>query len=454
MDELAPINLQLGWPSPRLLPTVKLQQASITALSNPDLATAALLYGPDIGHGPLRKSIAAWLSDFYMPEAGRISEGRICITGGASQNLASILQVFTDPIYTRRIWMIEPTYFLACRIFEDSGFQGRLTGVPEDNEGLDVSFLEKAIEAVDHQTRPEEQSYKAGPRYPKLYKHIIYAVPTFSNPSAKTMSLARRIQLLQLARKFDALIITDDVYDFLRWPTDSKITNGYALPGPVPPRIVDLDRKLEGSGDWGNSVSNGSFSKLVGPGVRVGWAEGTEAFSSRLSIVGSTRSGGAPSQFTSVFIDDLLSTGDLQSHIASVLIPTYEKRYHVLMAAISKHLIPLGVKIDTGKPYESSLPTLGTESEGQEYQCFSGGFFIYITFPAELPPANVIAARALDNYALKIPYGTMFLAWGDKTKIENRNLIERSSRLTWAWHEENEIAEGVRRLAEVLKEFG
>ena len=122
----------------------------------------------------------------------------------------------------------------------------------------------------------------------KIYKHIIYAVPTFANPSAKIMSLARREALVRTAREFDALVITDDVYDFLQWPAalESQSMN---LETATQPRIVDVDRTLDGgtsragADGFGNSFSNGSFSKLVGPGVRCGWVEGTEQLAFALS---------------------------------------------------------------------------------------------------------------------------------------------------------------------------
>lgn len=117
----------------------------------------------------------------------------------------------------------------------------------------------------------------------KIYRHLIYAVPTFSNPSSKLMSLRRREQLVRIAREHDALIITDDVYDQLQWPNTS-ITGSWSLEEAVLPRIVDIDRFMEGGSDrngadgFGNAVSNGSFSKIAGPGCRTGWAEGTEKF--------------------------------------------------------------------------------------------------------------------------------------------------------------------------------
>lgn len=143
-----PINLLRGWPATSLLPTEQISVATRIALSNPNVSCPGLLYGPDPGFQPLRKEVSKWLSDFYSIPSAPDPE-RICITGGASQNLACILQVFTDPNITKRIWMVAPSYFLACRIFEDAGFGGRLRGVSEGEGGVDVESLEKMLKEAD-----------------------------------------------------------------------------------------------------------------------------------------------------------------------------------------------------------------------------------------------------------------------------------------------------------------
>ena len=101
------------------------------------------------------------------------------------------------------------------------------------------------------------------------------------------MSLQRRQQLVRVAREYDALVITDDVYDQLQWTASSKTSQ--SLDEAIEPRLVDVDRFLDGGDErpgadgYGNCVSNGSFSKIVGPGCRTGWAEGTPKFSYGLS---------------------------------------------------------------------------------------------------------------------------------------------------------------------------
>lgn len=129
-----------------------------------------------------------------------------------------------------------------------------------------------------------KKTFKPPRPWRKIYKHVIYLTPTFANPSMKVVSLRRRKQLVRLARRYDALIVSDDVYDFLQWSSRPETVLPNSEKAFVP-RVVDIDRYLDGGpiDEWGNTVSNGSFSKLIGPGVRTGWAEGTERFAYGLS---------------------------------------------------------------------------------------------------------------------------------------------------------------------------
>jgi DNA-binding transcriptional MocR family regulator len=315
-----PINLLRGWPSSTLLPTTLIKNAATAALSNPLIANDALSYGPDPGYEPARVAIAHWLSQSYKP-ASPITPDRLCITGGASQNLGSLLSVYTDPAYTRNIWIVAPAYFLAFGIFEDAGFAGKMRAVPEDGEGLDIAFLEREIgrsedvreehasnEPLTHGDTTQKGTnhsstqnvspshhpmYKPSRTHAKVYKHIIYCVPSFANPSSRTMSMRRRKELVKLARRYDALLVADDVYDFLQWPAEhdseetvdsSPLVDASSLRSQQEyfPRLIDIDRELDGGAEregadgFGNACSNGSFSKIAGPGVRCGWLEGTK----------------------------------------------------------------------------------------------------------------------------------------------------------------------------------
>ncbi|KAL5343053.1 pyridoxal phosphate-dependent transferase [Aspergillus crustosus] len=444
---LPPIDLSSGFPAPSLNPIPQLNNATNTVFSRPDIWHNGMIYGPDAGYEPLRENIAAWLSEFYyrhrdstvVDSGNAINADRICITGGASQNLACLLQVFTDPVVTRNVFVVEPAYFLSFRVFEDAGFHGRLRGVPEDEEGVDLGFLKEMLEMLerDGNSTEDQKPFKPPRPYRKLYRHVIYCVPTFSNPSGRIMSLARRRELVRLARKHDALIIADDVYDFVNWQADPS-SNTSAPPDSaftaILPRLVDIDRTLDGGpiNSFGNCVSNGSFSKLVGPGCRVGWAEGTPAFAYGLSQAGSSRSGGAPSHLMSTFINEMLHSPPgvhkptaLTTHIQHTLIPAYSRRYTILLAAILNHLVPLGISLPPSNKFN-----------------LSGGFFLWLELPDPLRSHDVVKAAREDGVIVgngavsALPEGN-----------DRRAKYEGFIRLCLAWADEERLEEGMRVLA-------
>ncbi|KAK7956917.1 aminotransferase [Apiospora aurea] len=449
-----PINLQTGWPSARLCASAAILDGAQQVLTSEAEAGPAMLYGPRIGHTALRESLATWLSTFYAQSmAGNpTTKDRIAISNGASGNLANILQKFADPLYTRAIFLAEPTYFLACPIMEDNGFRGKLRGVPEggpEHGGLDLGFLRQrlreteaeAVRTAAESGRADAPVLKAGPLYPKVFKYIIYVVPTFANPSGKTMAEQTRRELVLIARDFDALVISDDVYDYLRWPADPTGGGDDAL-SPLPSRLVDIDRGMDGYDEkWGNTLSNGSFSKIIGPGVRVGWADCAPGLAFELGEVGSSSSGGGPAHMSSTFVDKMLRSGALDKHIQTVLIPAYRRRYHTLMGCIAQLLAPLGVSV------ESSM----AEKEGST--ALAGGFFLYLRLPGDVPHARTVASVALREHGLRIAFGHLFVVAGDEGSIaraEGPGGISRCFRLCWAWHEEEELREGVQRLADTL----
>ncbi|KAI1407667.1 PLP-dependent transferase [Hypoxylon sp. FL1857] len=449
-----PINLLIGRPTPRLQAADKLAVASQAVLSQPEKSDFALTYGPDHGEDEIREHIGTWLSEKYRPASGPITHDRIIVTNGASGELAAILQKFTDPLYTRRVFLVEPAYFLAIQTFLDAGFGKKMQGVPEDDEGIDLEFLRRQLE--EEESANSDESLESGSSstkpavlgYGKLYRYALYVVPTLSNPTGKTMSMHHRRALVELARKYDILLITDDVYDFLAWPADDNIPYADL---EVPPRLVDIDRQMAGASEWGNAVSNGSFSKLVAPGLRVGWCEAMPNFIYGLSRAGATTSGGCQSQYTSFLIDHMLVSGMLEQHVQNVLIPTYRKRYKTLVNAIKTHLYPLEIKISTGLPYE----TYAKDDKGNRVRTFlAGGFFLYVNYPNEetFPTAAEIIHVGGDEYALKIAPGEIFVVKGDPESLKRADLTwNRGTRLCWAWNEEEILVEGIQRFAETIK---
>ncbi|KAH9872285.1 hypothetical protein IAQ61_005120 [Plenodomus lingam] len=430
------INLLRGWPNVSLLPTQLMAKATHNALQNPSVALPAMCYGPDAGDPRLRRNVASWLTKFYQP-AEPVNMDRICITGGASQNLACLLQSFTDPVYTRNVWIVAPAYMLSFRIFEDAGFHKKLRAVPEDEEGIDIDFLRREIRKSEEKANAEgnDKPHLKPPRpSDKSYKHVIYAVPTFSNPSFKTMSLRRREELVRLAREYDALVITDDVYDFLQWPS-GLTSKTSSLEKAALPRLVDLDRFLDGGAErdgadgFGNAVSNGSFSKICGPGLRTGWCEGSPKLSYGVSQTGSSRSGGSPSQLTACFVAEILESEELQRYVYDTLQPAYGSRYRRMVEAINTHLIPLGVRIPQ------------TDRE------VVGGYFIWMTLPLPLN-GSVLAQRAKEEENVVVAQGEIFQVPRD-TEYPG-TAFGNEVRVCFAWEDEDMLAEGIERLARVI----
>ena len=260
-------------------------------------------------------------------------------------------------------------------------------------------------------------------------------MPTFANPSGKIMSLARRKQLVALARRHDALLITDDVYDFLQWPSDPSSTEAPRKKALLP-RLVDIDRILphdqdvpEGTDDgFGHAVSNGSFSKIVGPGLRTGWAEGTPRLAYGLSQAGSTRSGGAPSQLAAAIVAEYLASGELSRAVAGTLVPAYAARYRTLTRAVERFLVPLGVQMATAS-----------------HEGVFGGYFIWLDLPKGLH-AETVAKEALSTKQLTLAPGPMFAVYGDEAAVD----LSRGVRLCFAWEDEEKMEDGMERLAKVI----
>lgn len=197
MMPLEPIDLFQGRPAPDLLPTEHLKNAAVKALSDKTVSDPGLGYGPDEGYFPLRQNIASWLSNFYRTQQP-IDAERFCITGGASQNLTSILTVFTDPLQTRMVWLVEPTYHLVFRTFEDAGFHDQMRGIPEDEEGMDANALERALELFQEEdnSTPDADKVRDSCSFQSaqtVYNNLNYndrKLPSPTNPTAKYTNMS------------------------------------------------------------------------------------------------------------------------------------------------------------------------------------------------------------------------------------------------------------------------
>ena len=365
--------IDLGWghPSPRLHPTDMLRRATDIVLA--DGAPIPLQYGATQGYGPLLHSLAEFLSaqDSYTSP---VSPQELFLTAGASQAIDHTTTLFTQTGDT--VFVEEPTYYLIQSIFEDHGL--KVVGVPTDNDGLRMDALEAML---------ADRSVPA----PKM----LYIIPTYQNPSGSVLPADRRSKLVELAQQHGFLVLADEVYNLLHYGK------------PPPPPIASFDTSEDGC-----VISLGSFSKILGPGLRTGWLQARPPLIQRFATAGLTISGGGLNHFTSTLVHAVLEQGMLQDNIA-ILRSTYGERVSAMTAALRKHL---GDVVDFTAP--------------------GGGYFFWLTFndstntDALLPIAQ--------EHGVNYRPGTAFSAQGAFT-----NAI----RLAFALYEPDMLAEGVQRIA-------
>ncbi|SGZ53117.1 CIC11C00000003139 [Sungouiella intermedia] len=380
-----------------------------------------LQYGTDPGNLEIRTDLVRWSNSKF----GRTNDSpdSVNLTGGASFGAANILTAISDPLVTKQVFLVSPTYFLINYAFIDAGFEGKMSAVRETPGGkyeIDLDGLESKLSELDAQfgldpvTDKEinivEDPTGRGPR--KQYRYAMYLVPTFSNPGGITYSYETRLKLIQIARKHDLLLISDDVYDYLSY--DGK-------PPVLKLNHIDEDTLPEG---WrfGNTVSNCSFSKIVAPGLRAGWQEtATPALAQQLATTGANKSGGAPSQLNSFVVHEFVASGTLDATI-SRFVETYKARADVLKAAVKKYL-PKNTKLYGG----------------------DGGYFLWVEIEG-LDVAESLEDLAKDHKVV-IPDGHNFEVTGDEL-----GWGKKCARLCVALLTEEEIEEGIRRWGEQLRE--
>ena len=365
--------IDLGWghPSPRLHPTDMLRRATDIVLA--DGAPIPLQYGATQGYGPLLHSLAEFLSaqDSYTSP---VSPQELFITAGASQAIDHTTTLFTQTGDT--VFVEEPTYYLIQSIFEDHGL--KVVGVPTDNDGLRMDALEAML---------ADRSVPA----PKM----LYVIPTYQNPSGSVLPADRRSKLVELAQQHGFLVLADEVYNLLHYGK------------PPPPPIASFD-----TSDDGCVISLGSFSKILGPGLRTGWLQARPPLIQRFATAGLTISGGGLNHFTSTLVHAVLEQGMLQDNIA-ILRSAYSERVSAMTAALRKHL---GDAVDFTAP--------------------GGGYFFWLTFNDGTNTDTLLPIA--QEHGVNYRPGAAFSA---------RGAFTNAIRLAFALYEPDLLAEGVRRLA-------
>ena len=308
------IDLGRGDPQFALLPLEMLHRAAQNRLTQKD--NAFLQYGAEQGDGYFRLALADFLSDGYGFD---VDPETLFITAGISSALDLLCTLFTK--WGDTVLVEEPSYFLALRIFADHGLQ--VVSLPTDASGL-------SIDGLDHVLRRHRPKF-------------LYLIPAFQNPSGHTLTEERRQRLLALAHEHNLLVIADEVYQLL----------SYTL---QPPRCFGAYTEHT------NVISLGSFSKILAPGLRLGWIQANANIIKQLAGCGLLDSGGGMNPFTSAIVRGVIETGDLKQNIA-LLVQVYAARVKAMDESLRRHLAPKVLK-------------------GQaEFVTPQGGYFFWVRLP-------------------------------------------------------------------------
>ncbi len=367
------IDLGVGQPNNAILPVDYIRRAAMVQFGE---SPEFLQYGAEWGDGHHRIALGDYLSEAYGTP---VAPEQLFSTNGNSQALEMLCTVMTEPGDV--VIVEEPTYFLAFQMFRDHGLELRC--VPLDAEGLVVEALIDEVAAIR----------AAGKRVA-----FVYTIPAFQNPTGITMSSQRRRDLVAAASADDVLIVADEVYHLLRY-----------APGPMP-------LPMSAYVDDAPILSIGTFSKILAPGMRLGWIHGSVERLAALADSGLILSGGGLNPVTSSLATAMIRMGWQQEYL-EWLRATFARRAATMVAALIEHM-PSWVEYD--------IPT--------------GGYFVWLRLP---PGTDGKALRAHANtHGVDVRHGAQFSPTG---------ALGNHLRLSYAFYDDSEIAEGVARLGRALR---
>lgn len=364
-----------GFPDSALFDVPGLQAASQQALAQEP--GAALQYGATEGYEPLRQQIAQFM---HSKGVQSLAPQELIVTTGSQQALDLLAKCMIDE--GDKVIVEGPTFLATIQCFRLYGAD--VVSAPIDSEGVQIEALEQLI--VQH--------------CPKM----IYTIPTFGNPSGATLSLERRKRLLELAVRYQVLVVEDDPYGDLYFDA------------PPPPSLLALSDQVPGSRDF--LAHCGSLSKVLAPGLRIGWLVAPAELLAK-AVMCKQFSDAHTSTFAQATAAQYLAAGKMPAALAKVR-QVYAQRAQVMMQALRQEL---------GDAVEFTAP--------------QGGLFLWLRLTGKggkLTDANELAKRAIDQGVAFVPGAPFF----------SQNPDMASLRLSFATADEEKIREGVRRLAKAL----
>ncbi|HEY0942081.1 MAG TPA: PLP-dependent aminotransferase family protein [Steroidobacter sp.] len=325
------ISFAGGLPSPETFPVERIRASTETILNTAPMP--ALQYGPTEGYMPLRE----WIAARHSTGSLQIDPADVLVTTGSQQALDLLGKVLIDP--GSRVLVETPTYLGALQAFSLS--EPAFASVPSDENGVQPEMLTPDL--------------LNGARF-------MYCLPNFQNPTGRRLPLARRERLAQIATEAGLLVVEDDPYGALSY-------TGEALPS--------LHSLMPG-----NVVYLGSFSKVLTPGLRVGYLIAPQALHRKLVQAKQAADLHTPS-FTQRIVHESVKDGFLDGHIPKIR-QLYSQRCEVMLAAMREHF-PKGVTWNRPE----------------------GGMFIWVTLPTSVDSSQLLE-KAIAEHVAFVPGAPFF----------------------------------------------
>ena len=369
------ISFAGGFPDSAMFDVDGIREAVNTALT--EEAGGALQYGATEGYNPLREQLARFMTD---KGARDVAPENLIVTTGSQQALDLLGKALISP--GDKVFVEGPTFLATIQCFRLYGAE--LVSAPIDGEGVKMDELEALI--AEH--RPK----------------FIYLIPTFGNPSGATLTLERRKKVLELAVKYQTLVIEDDPYGDL-----------YFGAAP-PPSLLNLSASVPGSREL--LVHCGSLSKVLSPGLRVGWMIAPAELLAKATMC-KQFSDAHTSTFAQATAAQYLKAGRMPATLAKVR-AVYAERALAMGQALRREL---------GDAIEFTQP--------------QGGLFIWARLTGaggKVADGNELAKRAIEKGVAFVPGAPFFCANPDHATL----------RLSFATADVAKIEEGVARLGQAL----
>lgn len=368
------ISFAGGFPDSAMFDVEGLREASQKALA--EEPGGALQYGATEGYEPLRTQLSA----FMKTKGVEVDPSGLIVTTGSQQALDLLGKTMISP--GDKVIVEGPTFLATIQCFRLYGAQ--LVSAPVDANGVDTDALEKLI--AEHKPK------------------FVYLIPTFGNPSGATLSLARRRKVLELAVKYRTLVVEDDPYGDL-----------YFGEAP-PPSIMALSKEVPGSREL--IAHCGSLSKVLSPGLRIGWMIAPAELLAKATMC-KQFSDAHTSTFAQATAAQYLKSGRMPATLAHVR-EVYGQRAKAMGAALQREL---GDAVSFTQP--------------------NGGLFFWARLTGangKLADANELAKRAIEKLVAFVPGAPFFAEKPDVATL----------RLSFATADVAKIEEGVKRLAQAL----